>query len=222
LLWTAWRTVGRNRLSRERPSVPEPGRASKPHSKSKRWSSDHHGPGQGGSPSKSTTCAHSCGFAGRRRPVRDPRTWKTSRSNSRSFKLDQKRNNVVVPRRAVVEQEYAPSAPRCWINLQEGGGQGCGQEPHRLRRIRGSGAASMDCCTSPTWPGRRQASFRSGQGWRGNRRADIEVRPRTSTGVRWASSNWRGSVADIARRYPANTRLFGKSRTSPTTAASSK
>ena len=74
------------------------------------------------------------------RPVRDPGYLEGKNLEFKVIKLDQRRNNVVVSRRAVVEKEH--SAEREAAAGQSAGrqhGQGYRQEPHRLRRIRGSG-----------------------------------------------------------------------------------
>ena len=49
-----------------------------------------------------------------------PLTWKTKNSSSKSSKLDQKRNNVVVSRRAVIETENTSERESLLANLQEG------------------------------------------------------------------------------------------------------
>ena len=54
------------------------------------------------------------------RPVRDPTALEGSTLEFKVIKLDQKRNNVVVSRRAVVEEEYSAERDELLKNLQEG------------------------------------------------------------------------------------------------------
>ena len=53
------------------------------------------------------------------------------------IKLDQKRNNIVLSRRSVMESKAVQNAKRCLSNLtRRPNSQRCGQKPHRLRCIR--------------------------------------------------------------------------------------
>ena len=71
------------------------------------------------------------------RPVRDTSYLEGKPLEFKVIKLDQKRNNVVVSRRAVVEQEFSAERSALMDNLQEGAVvKGSGQEPHRLRCVR--------------------------------------------------------------------------------------
>ena len=54
------------------------------------------------------------------RPVRDPSYLEGKELEFKVIKLDQSRNNVVVSRRAVVEQEYSAERDELLNNLQEG------------------------------------------------------------------------------------------------------
>ncbi|NIW24696.1 MAG: S1 RNA-binding domain-containing protein, partial [Gammaproteobacteria bacterium] len=54
------------------------------------------------------------------RPVRDPGALEGNSFEFKVIKLDQKRNNVVVSRRAVVEAEYSAEREELLENLQEG------------------------------------------------------------------------------------------------------
>jgi small subunit ribosomal protein S1 len=54
------------------------------------------------------------------RPIRDPAALEGSTLEFKVIKLDQKRNNVVVSRRAVVEAEYSAERESLLKNLQEG------------------------------------------------------------------------------------------------------
>jgi small subunit ribosomal protein S1 len=73
------------------------------------------------------------------RPVRDAVDLEGKTLEFKVIKLDQKRNNVVVSRRAVLEQANSAEREALLVSLQEGQGAGHGQEPHRLRRLRRSG-----------------------------------------------------------------------------------
>jgi len=70
------------------------------------------------------------------RPVKDTTPYEGKTLEFKVIKLDRKRNNVVLSRRQVLEasmgEERQKPARRC-------GGQGRGQEHHRLRRVRGPG-----------------------------------------------------------------------------------
>ena len=72
------------------------------------------------------------------RPVRDPGYLEGKELEFKVIKIDKKRNNVVVSRRAVVEKEMSAEREALLSNL---GGrpnhQGRRQEPDRLRRVRG-------------------------------------------------------------------------------------
>jgi small subunit ribosomal protein S1 len=54
------------------------------------------------------------------RPIRDPIALEGSTLEFKVIKLDQKRNNVVVSRRAVVEEEYSAEREQLLKNLEEG------------------------------------------------------------------------------------------------------
>jgi small subunit ribosomal protein S1 len=105
-----------------KPSAPEPGRASKRPSRSKRSSSaSSPAASRAVSPSRSTMSARSCrARLVDVRPVRDPSYLENKPLEFKVIKLDQKRNNVVVSRRAVVEQEYSAERSALLDNLQEG------------------------------------------------------------------------------------------------------
>ena len=101
------------------------------------------------------------------RPVRDTAYLEGKPLEFKVIKLDQKRNNVVVSRRAVVEQEFSAERTALMDNLQEGAVvQGHGQEPHRLRRVRGPGRHRWPAAHHRHGLEARQASFRSRQGRR--------------------------------------------------------
>ncbi len=131
------------------------------------------------------------------RPVRDPSYLEGKPLEFKVIKLDQKRNNVVVSRRAVVEQEY--SAERSGAARQPAGRrrrQGRRQEPHRLRRVRRSRRHRRPAAHHRHGVEARQASVRSRQGRRRNRRAHPQVRSRAPARVAGHQAARRGSVAE--------------------------
>jgi small subunit ribosomal protein S1 len=116
------------------------------------------------------------------RPVRDPSYLENKPLEFKVIKLDQKRNNVVVSRRAVVEQEYSAERSALLDNLQEG-------------------AAVKERVKHPS------EVVKVGE------EIDVRIlkfdreRQRVSLGLKQLGADpWQ----NIARRYPANTRLFGK------------
>ena len=123
LPWTAWRMARAKPDCRaKKPSARERGPASRRRLKSKRSSS------------ASSRAASRVGFTVEIdnvraflpgslvdvRPVRDPSYLENKPLEFKVIKLDQKRNNVVVSRRAVVEQEYSAERSALLDNLQEG------------------------------------------------------------------------------------------------------
>ena len=71
------------------------------------------------------------------RPLRETAHLEGKPLEFRVIKLDQKRNNVVVSRRAVLERENSEEREALLASLQEGqGSEGHRQEPDRLRRLR--------------------------------------------------------------------------------------
>jgi len=71
------------------------------------------------SPSRSTRSARSCLARCRRPSVRDTAYLENKDLEFKVIKLDRKRNNVVVSRRAVVEQEYSAEREALLSGLQE-------------------------------------------------------------------------------------------------------
>jgi small subunit ribosomal protein S1 len=85
------------------------------------------------------------------RPVRDPSYLEGKVLEFKVIKLDQKRNNVVVSRRAVVEQEY--SARRCSTTCRKARSSRARSRTSPTTARSSTSAASTACCTSPTWRG---------------------------------------------------------------------
>ncbi|HVN43400.1 MAG TPA: 30S ribosomal protein S1 [Steroidobacteraceae bacterium] len=145
------------------------------------------------------------------RPVRDPSYLEGKTLEFKIIKLDQKRNNVVVSRRAVVEQEYSAERSELLDKLQEGA------------VVRGvvknltdygafvdlGGIDGLLHITDMAWKRVKHPSEVVNVG------DEIEVRilkfdrerQRVSLGLKQLGADpWQ----NIARRYPAGTRLFGK------------
>jgi small subunit ribosomal protein S1 len=145
------------------------------------------------------------------RPVRDPSYLEGKTLEFKVIKLDQKRNNVVVSRRAVVEQEYSAERSELLEKLQEGA------------VIRGvvknltdygafvdlGGIDGLLHITDMAWKRVKHPSEVVNVG------DEIEVRilkfdrerQRVSLGLKQLGADpWQ----NIARRYPSGTRLFGK------------
>jgi small subunit ribosomal protein S1 len=145
------------------------------------------------------------------RPVRDPSYLENKPLEFKVIKLDQKRNNVVVSRRAVVEQEYSAERSALLDNLQEGAAvKGV------VKNLTDYGAfvdlGGIDGLlhiTDMAWKRVKHPSevVKVGE------EIDVRIlkfdreRQRVSLGLKQLGSDpWQ----NIARRYPANTRLFGK------------
>jgi small subunit ribosomal protein S1 len=145
------------------------------------------------------------------RPVRDPSYLENKPLEFKVIKLDQKRNNVVVSRRAVVEQEYSAERSALLDNLQEGAA------------VRGvvknltdygafvdlGGIDGLLHITDMAWKRVKHPSevVKVGE------EIDVRIlkfdreRQRVSLGLKQLGADpWQ----NIARRYPPSTRLFGK------------
>jgi len=145
------------------------------------------------------------------RPVRDTSYLEGKELEFKVIKLDQKRNNVVVSRRAVVEQEYSEEREQLLENLQEG------QSIKGIVKNLTDYGAFLDLggidgllhITDMAWKRVKHPSevVEIGQ--------EIEVkvlkfdreRNRVSLGLKQLGEDpW----VDLTRRYPVNSRLFGK------------
>src|SRR6187551_3638520 len=145
------------------------------------------------------------------RPVRDTSYLENKPLEFKVIKLDQKRNNVVVSRRAVVEQEFSAERSALMDNLQEG------------TVVKGSvknltdygafvdlgGIDGLLHITDMAWKRVKHPSEVVSVG----QELEVKVlkfdreRNRVSLGLKQLGADpW----ADLARRYPPGTRLFGK------------
>jgi small subunit ribosomal protein S1 len=145
------------------------------------------------------------------RPVRDPSYLEGKMLEFKVIKLDRKRNNVVVSRRAVVEAEHSVEREELLENLTEGA-----VLPGIVKNLTDYGAfvdlGGIDGLlhiTDMAWRRVKNPSEVVNVG------DEIQVkvlkfdreRNRVSLGLKQLGEDpWQ----DIARRYPTNTRLFGK------------
>ncbi len=145
------------------------------------------------------------------RPIRDPAMLEGQTLEFKVIKLDQKRNNVVVSRRAVVEAEYSAERESLLKNLQEGT-----VLKGVVKNLTDYGAfvdlGGIDGLlhiTDMAWKRVKHPSEVVSVG----QELEVKVlkfdreRNRVSLGLKQLGADpW----ADLARRYPPNTRLFGK------------
>jgi small subunit ribosomal protein S1 len=145
------------------------------------------------------------------RPVRDPGYLEGKSLEFKVIKLDKRRNNVVVSRRAVVEQEYSAEREALLEGLQEGN-----TVKGIVKNLTDYGAfvdlGGIDGLlhiTDMAWKRVKHPSEIVNVG----DEIDVKVlkfdreRNRVSLGMKQLGTDpW----ADLARRYPANSRLFGK------------
>jgi small subunit ribosomal protein S1 len=145
------------------------------------------------------------------RPVRDPGALEGNSYEFKVIKLDQKRNNVVVSRRAVVEEEYSAERDELLQNLQEGA-----IVKGVVKNLTDYGAfvdlGGIDGLlhiTDMAWKRVKHPSEVVNVG------DELQVkvlkydreRSRVSLGLKQLGADpWM----DLARRYPPNSRLFGK------------
>ena len=145
------------------------------------------------------------------RPVRDPSYLEGKTLEFKVIKLDQKRNNVVVSRRAVVEQEYSAERSELLDKLQEGA-----VIKGVVKNLTDYGAfvdlGGIDGLlhiTDMAWKRVKHPSEVVNVG----DEIDVRIlkfdreRQRVSLGLKQLGADpWQ----NIARRYPSGTRLFGK------------
>ncbi len=145
------------------------------------------------------------------RPVRDPSYLEGKQLEFKVIKLDQRRNNVVVSRRAVVEQEYSAEREQLLSSLQEGA-----MVKGIVKNLTDYGAfvdlGGIDGLlhiTDMAWKRVKHPSEVVAVG------DEVEVKilrfdkekTRVSLGMKQLGADpWDA----IARRYPQNTRLIGK------------
>ncbi len=145
------------------------------------------------------------------RPVRDPAYLEGKSLEFKVIKLDQRRNNVVVSRRAVVEQEYSEEREALLETLQEGN-----TVKGIVKNLTDYGAfvdlGGIDGLlhiTDMAWKRVKHPSEVVNVG----DEVDVKIlkfdreRQRVSLGIKQLGDDpWH----DLARRYPPQSRLFGK------------
>jgi small subunit ribosomal protein S1 len=145
------------------------------------------------------------------RPVRDPAYLEGKTLEFKVIKLDQKRNNVVVSRRAVVEQEYSAERSQLLDNLKEGD-----VVKGVVKNLTDYGAfvdlGGIDGLLHITDMAWKRVKHPSEVVKVGDE-IDVRIlkfdreRQRVSLGIKQLGADpWQ----NIARRYPPHTRLFGK------------
>ncbi len=144
------------------------------------------------------------------RPVKDTTPYEGKEFDFKVIKLDRKRNNVVLSRRAVLEETMGEEREKLLESLKEGT-----VVKGIVKNITDYGAfvdlgASTACCTSPTWPGAGPPSERSARRGRRGGSQGAEVRRGKNRVLPGPEAARRRSVGGISRRYPQGTRLFGK------------
>ena len=145
------------------------------------------------------------------RPVRDTSYLEGKPLEFKVIKLDQKRNNVVVSRRAVVEQEFSAERSALMDNLQEGA-----VVRGTVKNLTDYGAfvdlGGIDGLlhiTDMAWKRVKHPSevVKVGDGVEVRILKFDRERSRVSLGLKQLGADpWQ----NIARRYPPNTRVFGK------------
>jgi small subunit ribosomal protein S1 len=145
------------------------------------------------------------------RPVRDPSYLEGKTLEFKVIKLDQKRNNVVVSRRAVVEQEYSAERSELLEKLQEGA-----VIKGTVKNLTDYGAfvdlGGIDGLLHITDMAWKRVKHPSEVVTVGDE-IDVRIlkfdreRQRVSLGIKQLGNDpWQ----QIGRRYPTGTRLFGK------------
>jgi small subunit ribosomal protein S1 len=87
------------------------------------------------------------------RPVKDMSPYEGKTMEFKVIKLDRKRNNVVLSRRAVVEASMGEERAKLLETLHEGAIVTAWSRTSPSTAPSSTWAASTACCTSPTWPG---------------------------------------------------------------------
>ncbi len=145
------------------------------------------------------------------RPVRDPAYLEGKSLEFKVIKLDQRRNNVVVSRRAVVEQEYSAEREELLKELQEGN-----TVKGIIKNLTDYGAfvdlGGIDGLLHITDMAWKRVKHPSEVVTVGDE-VDVKIlkfdreRSRVSLGMKQLGDDpWK----DLSRRYPPQTRLFGK------------
>ena len=87
------------------------------------------------------------------RPVKDTAPFEGKEFEFKVIKLDRKRNNVVLSRRAVLESNLGEERQALLSNLKKAASSRASSRTSPTTAPSSISAVSMACCTSPTWPG---------------------------------------------------------------------
>ena len=158
------------------------------------------------------------------RPVKDTSPFENKALDFKVIKLDRKRNNVVVSRRAVLEESLGEEREKLLVDaVGRRDRQGHRQEHHRLRRVRRPGRHRRPAAHHRPRLAPRQASVGSARRRRRGHGQGAEVRPGEEPRLARHEAARRGSVGRPVAPLPARARACSaRSRTSPTTARSSR
>ncbi len=124
------------------------------------------------------------------RPVKDTTPYEGKEVEFKVIKLDRKRNNVVVSRRAVLEETLGEERKALLETLREGlVVKGIVRtSPTTVRSL--TWAVSMVCCTSPTWHGAVSSTRPKFWPLVTKWKPRFSSSTRTRTAFRWVSSSW--------------------------------
>ena len=129
------------------------------------------------------------------RPVKDTTPYEGKTLEFKVIKLDRKRNNVVLSRRAVVEANMGEERAKLLENAEgRRDRQGHGQEHHRLRRVRRPRRHRRPAAHHRPGLAPRASPERGGAGRPGDHGQGPEVRPGEEPRVAGRQAARRGSV----------------------------
>jgi small subunit ribosomal protein S1 len=155
------------------------------------------------------------------RPVRDTAHLEGKELEFKVIKLDQKRNNVVVSRRAVMEEANSAERERCWRTCRKASRSRAWSRTSRTTVPSSTSAASTACCTSRTWPGSASSTRRRSSRSARNSKSRCSSSIASATAFPWGSSSSATIPGSRSRAaIPRAAASWPRSRTSPITAAS--
>jgi small subunit ribosomal protein S1 len=146
------------------------------------------------------------------RPVKDTTPYEGKTYEFKVIKLDRKRNNVVVSRRAVLEASVGEERDALLAaTSRKAASSRAWSRTSPITALSSISAASTACCTSPIWHGAAFAIPSEVLAVGDEVQAKIlkfdQEKNRVSLGLKQLGEDpWVG----ISRRYPQTTRLFGK------------
>ena len=138
------------------------------------------------------------------RPVKDTTPFEGKTLDFKVIKLDRRRNNVVLSRRAVIELSQGEERAKLLETLAEGADrQRRGQEHHRLRRVRGPRRHRRPAAHHRHGLAPRAPSVGGAAGRPGNHRQGAQVRPGEEPRLARHQATRRGSVGRHRPALPA-------------------